>query len=289
MVTDRYTYGAYGELINHIGTNTTPFLYCGQSGVMTDRNGLYYMRARYYSPEIKRFLNADSQKGFIRDSKTLNAYAYVNGNPICFIDPNGMVAWFVAAAAVGAVVGLASTFVSDLVSTIASGGETGFSSWQTYVGNTLGGAVGGVATVLTGGAAGGMIEGVTSELITQTLTILTGEDEDGDIEWEKVVWTGLTGSLFSNLDIKIKGVNVGRYSDSSIYRGVITKGRRYGTNAHMKTILRGIRANLASYAPIAEGLLNIFDFWGDVPESSSTYPALPPPPSTTPQPSYSYK
>ena len=29
-------------------------------GAVTDDNGLIYMRARYYSPEMKRFLNADS-------------------------------------------------------------------------------------------------------------------------------------------------------------------------------------------------------------------------------------
>ncbi|MGB8454721.1 MAG: RHS repeat-associated core domain-containing protein [Anaerocolumna sp.] len=89
-VTDRYSYGAYGELLTHSGTSSTPFLYNGRDGVMTEENGLYYMRARYYSPELKRFVNADSKKGTISNSPTLNLYAYAVGNPITLVDPSGM-------------------------------------------------------------------------------------------------------------------------------------------------------------------------------------------------------
>jgi RHS repeat-associated protein len=88
-VTDRYTYGSYGELLSHTGTSTTPFLYNGRDGVMTDSNGLNYMRARYYSPTLKRFINADTLKGSINDGETLNNYAYANGNPISMVDPFG--------------------------------------------------------------------------------------------------------------------------------------------------------------------------------------------------------
>jgi len=56
---------------------------------MSDDNGLYYMRARYYSPELKRFINADTIKGTIYDSRTLNGYAYANGNPVSLVDPFG--------------------------------------------------------------------------------------------------------------------------------------------------------------------------------------------------------
>jgi len=90
VVTDTYTYGAYGELLTHTGTSDTPFLYNGRDGVLTEANGLYYMRARYYASEIKRFINADSKKGSINNSKSLNIYAFVIGNPISLIDPSGL-------------------------------------------------------------------------------------------------------------------------------------------------------------------------------------------------------
>lgn len=47
------------------------------------------MRARYYSPEMRRFVNADILHGQISDSTSLNRYSYVNGNPASFVDPFG--------------------------------------------------------------------------------------------------------------------------------------------------------------------------------------------------------
>ncbi len=89
-VTDRFFYAPYGELIDHEGDTETPFMYNGRDGVMTDSNGLYYMRARYYNPEIKRFINQDVLAGSIEDGRTLNRYAYVNGNPVSLTDPFGL-------------------------------------------------------------------------------------------------------------------------------------------------------------------------------------------------------
>ena len=90
QVTDRFNYGPYGELVNRTGTTKTPFLYKGRDGVMTDSNGLYYLRARYYNPEIKRFINQDVLQGSILDGRSLNRYAYVNGNPVSLTDPFGL-------------------------------------------------------------------------------------------------------------------------------------------------------------------------------------------------------
>jgi len=59
-------------------------------GVMSDDNGLYYMRARYYSPEIRRFVNQDVLLGFVANGQTLNRYAYVKGRAISSIDPFGL-------------------------------------------------------------------------------------------------------------------------------------------------------------------------------------------------------
>ena len=48
------------------------------------------MRARYYSPELRRFINADIVPGEISNAITLNRYAYANGNPVSNIDPFGL-------------------------------------------------------------------------------------------------------------------------------------------------------------------------------------------------------
>jgi len=48
------------------------------------------MRARYYNVDIKRFVNQDVLTGSIDSSPSLNRYAYVEGNPVSFLDPFGL-------------------------------------------------------------------------------------------------------------------------------------------------------------------------------------------------------
>ena len=73
--TQEYAYGSYGELT--LGTyGEIRFLFNGKFGVMTDANALYYMRARYYNVTIRRFINQDILTGEIKNSQSLNRYAY---------------------------------------------------------------------------------------------------------------------------------------------------------------------------------------------------------------------
>ncbi|MCR5291724.1 MAG: hypothetical protein K6E28_02405 [Eubacterium sp.] len=102
-----FSYGTYGELISIKASDTVSekeeltldklsdkhsvrFLYNGALGVMTDSNGLYYMRARYYDTDIKRFINQDVLRGDITDSQSLNRYSYVQGDPVDYNDPFGL-------------------------------------------------------------------------------------------------------------------------------------------------------------------------------------------------------
>jgi RHS repeat-associated protein len=86
LVTDRIEYSAYGLTTFRAGTNDTPFLFNGRYGVMTDPNGLLYMRARYYNPYLCRFVSPDPS-GF---GGGLNFYAAFNGNPVSMTDPAGL-------------------------------------------------------------------------------------------------------------------------------------------------------------------------------------------------------
>lgn len=65
---------------------TQPFTYAGRVGIYTESNDLYFMRARYYSAELGRFISEDPS-GFVEGP---NLYAYVGGNPIIFVDPSGL-------------------------------------------------------------------------------------------------------------------------------------------------------------------------------------------------------
>ena len=88
-ISDTFQYDTYGALVNRTGTTDTPFRFCGMSGVMSDANGLYYMRARYYSPEIRQFINQDVLLGGLESLQSMNRYAYCGGDPIQMIDPSG--------------------------------------------------------------------------------------------------------------------------------------------------------------------------------------------------------
>ena len=89
QVVASYTYGVYGELLSG-NADLTHFLYNGRCGVSTEANGLYYMRQRYYNPEIKRFINQDILTGSLDNSQSLNRYSYVQGNPVSYTDPFGL-------------------------------------------------------------------------------------------------------------------------------------------------------------------------------------------------------
>ena len=89
-VTDTFAYDTYGKITSSTGETDVIFRYNGRDGVITEVNGLYYMRTRYYSPVIKRFINADIISGDISNAITLNRFAYANGNPVSFVDPFGL-------------------------------------------------------------------------------------------------------------------------------------------------------------------------------------------------------
>lgn len=85
-VTGQAHYSPYGHLVHRQGNLNTPFLFNGRFGVMTDANGLLHMRMRYYSTELRRFLNTDP----IGLAGGPNTFAFANGDPINLFDPFGL-------------------------------------------------------------------------------------------------------------------------------------------------------------------------------------------------------
>jgi RHS repeat-associated protein len=87
--------------------NTNPFKYSGY--YQDTESGLYYLNARYYSPELMRFINRDTYD-------LSNRYAYCNGNPISNTDSSGhMPKWLGSVVAcVGTIIGLYCSGVVDL-------------------------------------------------------------------------------------------------------------------------------------------------------------------------------
>ncbi len=87
QIVNKYAYTPFGIITNAVEAVPQPFKYVGQYGVMAEPNGFYYMRARYYDPEVGRFISEDPI-GF--GGGDVNLYVYVKNNPIMFVDPSGL-------------------------------------------------------------------------------------------------------------------------------------------------------------------------------------------------------
>jgi RHS repeat-associated protein len=99
------------------------------TGRENDGTGLYYYRARYYDPGLKRFISEDP----IGTTAGLNFYSYVEGNPISFSDPTGLIPNCTTA-----ILGVRQRDWTDTVDTIiAQWSMIGFYPTSTTVGGGL--------------------------------------------------------------------------------------------------------------------------------------------------------
>jgi len=84
--TDYYTHSAFGYEYPPTGATPNPYRFGGEWGYITDTpgSGLLQLGARFYWPEVGRFIQQDP----IGDGR--NWYAYAEGNPLTRVDPSGL-------------------------------------------------------------------------------------------------------------------------------------------------------------------------------------------------------
>jgi RHS repeat-associated protein len=90
VVTDTYTYDAFGNIIERTGTTPNAILY-SQEYFDSDL-GLYNLRARHYDPNQGRFTSIDPFGGFVDEPLSIHKYLYVHADPVNLIDPEGLAA-----------------------------------------------------------------------------------------------------------------------------------------------------------------------------------------------------
>ena len=215
-VKDRFEYSLYGTMTYRAGTDDTPFLFNGRYGVMTDPNGLLYMRARYYNPYLCRFLNPDPS-GF---SGGLNFYAYANGNPVSYEDPMGL--WAgpddLAFTGAGAIIGAAGQGIADLVSWHWGG-------WAQIGRAAAEGAAGGEATLYGGPIAGGAVYEAAKNILDQSSEMATTGNSFNYVQFcEQTTVGALTGAASEHVPLPtIAGLNAGRGSFQAVTSQLVTK------------------------------------------------------------------
>lgn len=87
-----YKYNSWGKILSITGSKAgtigkiNPFRYRGY--YYDEETGMYYLKNRYYDPEIRRFISADSYiSGF--NSTMCNVFCYCGNNPVSNSDPEG--------------------------------------------------------------------------------------------------------------------------------------------------------------------------------------------------------
>lgn len=152
---NRYAYTPFGIIANQMETLTfpQPFKFVGRWGVMTEPNGFYYMKARYYDPEVGRFISEDPI-GF--DGGDTNLYLYASNNPIMFMDPNGQ--WITTA------IGIINGGISGALAGAMNGDLT-----SAVIGGVVGAAVGGLAGTFIPGAGGAAAAAVVNQVLSGSI------------------------------------------------------------------------------------------------------------------------
>jgi RHS repeat-associated protein len=114
-----------------------PFRFKGRE--WDEESGLYFLRTRYYDPEVGRFIQRDK----IGLAGGWNLYLYTQNNPVNFADPTGEIIPILIGIAVGAGIDLG-------IQLLQNGGKFECVIWWTV---GLSGALGGLGGFLNGARA----------------------------------------------------------------------------------------------------------------------------------------
>ena len=186
-----YAYDPYGKIISvnpNMEYNDTdgileknPFRYRGY--YLDAETGWYYLNSRYYDPEVKRFINADSTEVLTTQCANLmqyNLFAYCNDNPINKTDEGGNLEnWQKVAIGVGVIAvvgvlcvatgGIAAPGVACFLTGAFEGAVAGAAS-----GAVIGAATGAVSSrISTGsweGAGQAAVDGAATGFMTGAIT-----------------------------------------------------------------------------------------------------------------------
>ncbi len=146
-IVNYYQYDPFGGYRNRSESIKNPFCYVGEYGVMDDANGLYFMRMRFYSSELGRFIATDPI--FVPGQ---NSYTYVFNNPVRFYDPTGEFP-ILGILAVAAVVVVGLIVFHDFIQPIMETAALSFSEFTTTIGGGIAGAVAGIPAMFAGAAS----------------------------------------------------------------------------------------------------------------------------------------
>jgi len=88
-----HTYYPFGQEATSTGQDNERMKFTGHERDLRDTSvttdDLDYMHARYYNPNLGRFLSTDLLRGDPHEPQSFHLFAYVQNNPITYVDPFG--------------------------------------------------------------------------------------------------------------------------------------------------------------------------------------------------------
>ena len=173
----------------------------GYTGQKIDSSGLMYYRARYYNPDIMRFVQADSIVPDPFSSQDFNRYSYVVNNPVNYTDPTGH--WSVFGGRSGKetketmiTVGIIAAEIALIAAAAGSATPWVIAAHNVAVGALIGSGVGATTGymangkegmmngAIVGGIAGGISGGIGGEITANTGAF-----------WEQFFKEGIKGGI----------------------------------------------------------------------------------------------
>ena len=221
------SYDAFGGMLDQSFPGTeNELLFTGRQ--WDEDNRLYYYRARYYDPEIGRFISEDPL-GF---GAGVNFYAYVGNNPVNFNDPTGNVP--VPLPLITGVIGGGFGAAGSAIGQIASNGFDDFSFKEVSVAAGVGFAAGAAApTTFVGAALTGGVANVAQLGINEAIDGNIANVTAGDVALAGV--TGLAGGALGGAVTRSAGL---RFSETSKFIDPAF-AKQLNLNSDLKTITAG--------------------------------------------------
>ena len=184
-----------------------------------DETDLTYMKARYYDGEMGRFLSVDpvySSVGntkllekktgltlttYLENPQLLNSYSYTANNPLKHVDANGEFMHVV----VGAGVGLAGQYITDVVSNIGENGFSGSAFTQNLSSPTEYALRAGEGAIVVGtggfvaGGFGKLAGAITSGVAAALSSVGVDTILDKDIDYSDAAMSGIVTGISTGI------------------------------------------------------------------------------------------
>ena len=245
---------------------------------------LYYLQTRYYDPTVCRFISPDHPDYLDYESiNGLNLYAYCLNSPVMYYDPTGhfaitsLLLSIGAALIAGAIAGVIGQGLSDIATNISLyGGDFSnwqFSSWEMYLGSTIGGAIGSAASLIPyiGQYLGPALGSFLSTSIGMSLENINNKSNYSirEILLSSAV-SGFIGFLSAGIidvSFNFKGINVGSHSFKQVFLSGLTKNKKFNFHMSLKTFVKGVIWHLLEEFTLSwllnciiEGILGAYPF-----------------------------